>query len=64
MRCIYCGEIIEDRYFWTNHGMCLYCYDLYRNGLKDEKEEGLIPKKPMATAGKKEIDGQKKEIAR
>ncbi len=63
MRCRYCGETIEDSYFWTNHGMCIYCYDLYKNDLKYEGEEDALPKKPMAIAGKREIEDQKKEIA-
>lgn len=62
MICIYCGEMIEDRYFWTDQGMCIYCYNLYKNSLNNE--EGGVPKKPMATAGKKELENQKKEVAR
>lgn len=60
MRCKVCGEIIEDEIYWGDFGMCIYCYDLYRNGIKESDE---IPKKSMATAGdkEKEIQEQRKK---
>lgn len=55
MRCKVCGEVIEDKIYWGDLDMCIYCYDLYRNGIKESDE---IPKKSMATVGKKEKEIQ------